>query len=493
MKINLAGYNVDRDLLEGDHLQSNKYTPETISAAYARISRSPKTVEQLRHRAAEDVEKARESNQTIVFEYGHASVAEHAVFNFDIMDVSRLAIEFIEHSRLCSYTEKSQRYLQLKGLEEVHMPSEMTNHRGEFKKLMETQMGAYQDLLVRLKVHEEKHGRPQGGSPEEDARYVTGLAVVGQLGMTINARNLETMVRRLVSHPLEEVQLIGHELHRKAVEVAPSLLRYCEPERIRQWQNRDFPAMYTMSHASALVNAVHPPVHMGMNGSDEIVLATLIFQNGQASFAECIAVVHAMSVEDRWRHFCRIYERMELHSATPRAFELPAVVFELTGSASFFAQLKRHRMATLLPQVYDVNLGVTVPQAVQDADAMDVFDAVQEKTEKTFWDYKARCGQEVAQYCLMQAHRRRVLLQMTARELYAFSRLREDGHAQWEIRAVAHDLIQQARELMPMTLALACGKDEFVKLKDKVLSTAWDELVYDEEDKDDEDEEKADM
>ena len=44
---------------------------------------------------------------------GHHSVAEHAVFNFDVIGISRLAMEELEKFRLCSYTEKSQRYITL--------------------------------------------------------------------------------------------------------------------------------------------------------------------------------------------------------------------------------------------------------------------------------------------------------------------------------------------------------------------------------------------
>ena len=88
MKIKLAGYNVDADQL-GYHITNNPQdlTPEVISAAYARISRSPKPVDELRKEAVNDVAAARKSNENIIFEFGHSSVAEHAVFNFDVMDV----------------------------------------------------------------------------------------------------------------------------------------------------------------------------------------------------------------------------------------------------------------------------------------------------------------------------------------------------------------------------------------------------------------------
>ena len=116
MRVILAGYNVDTDVLEDLKKTSHPrqdVTPETISASYARISRDPRPVDELRKVAREEVEKARKSNSTIIFKMGHHSIAEHAVFNFDILGVSRLALEEIEKFRLCAYTEKSQRYQKL--------------------------------------------------------------------------------------------------------------------------------------------------------------------------------------------------------------------------------------------------------------------------------------------------------------------------------------------------------------------------------------------
>ena len=117
MKVVLAGYNVDRDVL--DELkrlagpERLDVTPETLSASYARISRDPRPADELRRAARKEVEKARRSNQTIIFKMGHHSVAEHAVFNFDVVGPSRLAIEELERFRLASFTEKSQRYITL--------------------------------------------------------------------------------------------------------------------------------------------------------------------------------------------------------------------------------------------------------------------------------------------------------------------------------------------------------------------------------------------
>src|SRR5450759_2315587 len=91
MKIILAGYNIDYDLireLKEKSAFTHDLTPETISAAYARISRSPKPVDELREIARAEVDKARKSNNNIVFEMGHSSVAEHAVFNICLLYTS---------------------------------------------------------------------------------------------------------------------------------------------------------------------------------------------------------------------------------------------------------------------------------------------------------------------------------------------------------------------------------------------------------------------
>ena len=64
MDVKLAGYNLDVALI-GKPI-SQRSTPETISAAYARISRSKKNVCSLREESILDVEKAKKSNVSTV-------------------------------------------------------------------------------------------------------------------------------------------------------------------------------------------------------------------------------------------------------------------------------------------------------------------------------------------------------------------------------------------------------------------------------------------
>jgi thymidylate synthase ThyX len=136
MNITLAGFNIDTTV--SAQLQPrDQVTPEILSAAYARISRSKKNVTELRAEARDEVAQARKSNETIIFEMGHSSVAEHAVFNFDIVGISRYLVETIQRSRLASFTEKSQRYVTLQG--DFVMPQEIagTPLEAEFNQLIQ--------------------------------------------------------------------------------------------------------------------------------------------------------------------------------------------------------------------------------------------------------------------------------------------------------------------------------------------------------------------
>ena len=121
MKVELAGMNIDIELVKEIERQ-DLATPETISAAYARISRSQKDVTSLRLDALNEVEKARQSNSNIIYDMGHSSIAEHAVFNFDLIGISRLMSELIHRSGSLLY-RKSQRYVTLKG--DYHIPEEI--------------------------------------------------------------------------------------------------------------------------------------------------------------------------------------------------------------------------------------------------------------------------------------------------------------------------------------------------------------------------------
>ncbi len=85
----------------------------------------------------------------------------------------------------------------------------------------------------------------------------------------------------------------------------------------------------------------------------------------------------------------------------------------------------------------------------------------------------ARLGKNsaaAADYVLTNSHRRRVLMKMNLREMYHFVRLRDDEHAQWDIRDLAHRLSEKVKPLMPLTAMMLCGKSDFAEEYKKLFA-----------------------
>ncbi len=481
MKIILAGYNIDHEVIRecGAALEGEeRLTPETLCAAYARISRNPLPVDELRAAARSEVEKSRKSNRTIVFEMGHSSIAEHAVFNVDILGVSRLAVEEIEKFRLCSYTEKSQRYIRLE--DDFVIPREVRDGglEGLFVDTMREQSALYHELYAALKKYLfEKHhdlaADPRtrstvDGWAKEDARYIVSLATHAQLGMTLNARNLELMLRRSAAHPLAEIKEYGKNLYEATVGIAPSLIRYTEATPFDRETREDLKRL-----AASLDTSKQEEVAMGRDGNvtlvhatpdgDETIVAALLHSSSDLTLEACVAAARAMDPEKKEEIIRTACRRMQSYDPPLREFEHAGFLFEATVSASCFAQLKRHRMATITCQGYDPSLGVTIPPSIGTVGMEERFLEIISRTEAAYRRIK-EVSPGAAPYILTNAHRKRVALRVNTRELYHISRLREDRHAQWDIRETAERMVRLGKKSMPLALMLAAGKDSFVPL-----------------------------
>ena len=491
MDIILAGYNIDYETIR--EIQTalpgrDDLTPETISAAYARISRNPLPVNELRGVARSEVDKARKSNRTIVFDMGHNSVAEHAVFNIDVIGVYRLIVEEIEKFRLCSFTEKSQRYIRLE--DDFVVPDEVhaAGLADLFVKTIGEQNSLYHELYEGLRTYVFETNCDLAADPanrlllegwaKEDARYIVSLATEAQLGMTVNARNLELMLRRSAAHPLREVNAYGQNLYRAIAGVAPSLIRYTEADDFDRLTRADLKRRASVLTAETTPGEGDRTPVLGRNenvvlidatpGGDDRIIAALLHSSTDLPLEQCLSVVADMDrsrkediVREAFRHSRSYYPPL-------REFEYAGVTFEVTVSASCFAQLKRHRIATLTGQEYNPDLGVTIPRAVQAIGMEGRFMETVDRTEDTFNRIRS-VAPAAAPYILTNAHRKRVAIQVNVRELYHISRLREDQSAQWDIRETAARMVALGREVMPLTLMMACGKDCFESFRSSVM------------------------
>ena len=221
-------------------LSPKDLSPETIAVAFAKTSRSPDSFRDIADKLSD--ESSAEFHEKWVVEYGHSSVAEHAVLHLAIENVSRLAVESIESNRLASYTEKSTRY-QKWGSMDFIIPPELEEHtlRKEYHATCMALFDTYTQSLTPLrKLVEAKNSKHPNESEEsfdrrirsqyvDSCRFLLPAASLANLGMTANARVLENSIRKMLSHPLAEVNQIGEDIKQVAQSETPTLLKYADP------------------------------------------------------------------------------------------------------------------------------------------------------------------------------------------------------------------------------------------------------------------------
>ena len=461
MQVSLAGYNIDSSLING--IKSDNATPEVISAAYARISRSPKSVTELRREALLELEKARRSNTRIIFDLGHASIAEHAGFNFDIIGISRLLTDTLETVRLASFTEKSQRYVTLS--KDYVVPQELEAQpsgslKSTYLQVMDALFAEYaasQRALTKDYAQRFPDLKPVEREclAKEDARYILPLATKTQLGMTINARSLENLLRRLSESPLLEARELREALLCPVSELCPSLIRHTESD--------SFTGTFSPGKLCIREDSFAPEESVRAlditEDADGIILTALLWEQTEGDFQACREALGKLDASARNKLWREVFAQIRPWHKLRRAFELADFSFELHMSESCWAQFTRHRIGTIIRQTRPSQLSYTLPQAILDIGRDDDWDRLLDRARE-LRENLARIHPALANYTLLNASKVKVLARMNLRELYHFVRLRSDEHAQWEIRGLSHSLVDQLRVFAPRATAWLCGKSE---------------------------------
>lgn len=111
-----------------------------------------------------------------LYKNGHHSVFEHVYFTFKIEGISRACSHQLVRHRLCSFTQRSQRYCN--EANSIHVvPESMKNKEFVKIQLNEVEKDCYNLLL-------------ESGVPKEDARYILSNACATDLYLSCNLREL---------------------------------------------------------------------------------------------------------------------------------------------------------------------------------------------------------------------------------------------------------------------------------------------------------------
>ncbi len=172
-----------------------------------------KLIEQAGRTAYQSFDKQKEGSEKefikMLIKKGHLSVLEHAYATFRIKGVSRALTHQLIRHRLCSFTQKSQRWVSESNFSYVIPDSIKANERAKevYDFFMSLAKDTYNALI-------------EIGIPKEDARFVLPNATETEIVVTANLREWRHIILLRGSKPTQ------WEIRRLAIKILEILKQY---------------------------------------------------------------------------------------------------------------------------------------------------------------------------------------------------------------------------------------------------------------------------
>jgi thymidylate synthase ThyX len=446
-------------------LSPKKYSPETIAVAFAKTSRSPQSFQEIADELND--ESSAEFHEKWVVGYGHASVAEHAVLHIAIENVSRMAIESIESNRLASYTEKSTRY-QKWDTNAFVIPPELDNHplRETYEQTVRMLFATYADSLEPTRdIIKKQNPRKENESDElwdrrirskyvDSCRFLLPAASLANVGVTANARVLESAIRKMLTHPLAEVRQIGETVKAAAQGETPTLVKYAEP--VPYIQNFTVYATRNMQEVSSKWQMANDKEQEPLTQlidfdrhAEAKILAAALYRFGEMSYQAALTHINNLAPAQRAKIAQNLLGNMDKYDIPLRELEYSHYTFDLVMDQGAYFEFKRHRMMSQTPQALTANLGYAVPKLISEAGFEERYIAAMDAAAAAYQKLAA-FNPDVAGYLVPNGFNRRVLATFNLREAYHFVQLRAARNAHFSIRRVAREVYAAIEKHHPL-------------------------------------------
>jgi thymidylate synthase ThyX len=436
-------------------------SPEVRAVTFAKCSRSPDSFADIAKELTE--EKSKEFHEKWVVGYGHSSVAEHAVLSIAIENVSILATKVIEDNRLASYTEKSTRY-QIFDRDKYYKPKKIME--SPFGKLYEETANflfdTYTDLTAKIMDYVKNKIQKTDEMTDkiyettckakacDIVRYILPTATLTNLGMTVNARNLEYAIAKLLSHPLEEMQDIGRELKDAAQKVTPTLIKYADTntylkkteESLNQLTEKILGTEKPSPHENEAVLVAYD-----QDALDRVVTA-LLYKHSKLPYQKIAEKVKNLLQAEKEKILDEALKRMDKFDRPLRELEHTYYTFDILIDYGAFRDVQRHRICTQTNQELTPDYGYAIHEDIINAGFEKEYRKCMKRAVNAYQEISKQFSKE-AQYILPLAYRKRVLITWNLRELFHFIPLRSSKRGHISYRRIAQQIWDEVNRVHP--------------------------------------------
>jgi len=471
--------------------------PETVKGAmFARYSRYQGTLRRLfldefagdlddardgsppRSFDGEEGERAAALYRRIFLGYGDDSVGQLGGAHLACEWVSNVMTKMLQRGRLAAYLEQSTRYMPY----DTPMPAGGYRYwhdpvlGPEYEAAMNTLFDGYAASLPRVEAWAAERF-PRGDDEPESAhqrsirakaldllRGLLPAASLSHMGIFATGQAYEQLLLRLHSSPLPEARELGTMILAELKLVIPSFVARVErPDRGGEWiaylEQREaatdrWAARLGLDRATALEGDRPSVKLLHSEGSEENLLAGLLFESGAASEEETLLAVGALPPDERLAMLRDLVgERANRRHRPGRGFEALRYRFEVVSDYGAFRDLQRHRLLTIQWQTLSPELGAGVPAELDEAGVGDIYREGLERSRAEHARLVDAGLPELAPYAVCLGYRIRYVLDMNAREAMHLIELRSGREGHPGYRAVAHELHAQIAAVHPAVAA----------------------------------------
>lgn len=439
--------------------------PETVAVTFAKTSRSPEPFDVIA--SGLSGEKSAQFHEKWVVGYGHSSVAEHAILHLALEDISIVAAKAIEDNRLSSFTEKSTRY-QVYDPERFYHPPQVLNSPvgAQYLDAMRRMMRTYTAEMERTIAWHAAHLRRNDGESDRAftarcraascdlLRLFLPAGTLTNVGWTVNARQLEYAISKLLISPLAELRELGAEIKAVALPQVPTLVKYADPNVYLAGLNldpRDLPPpLPEERHVAQDISADAEVRLVGYDPDGENkIIAALAYPYASIAYDHLVAFVRGLTGEEKEKLLCAAIGSPRSFDRGPRALETTTYIFEILIDYGAWRDIQRHRMCTQLAQQFTPQLGYVEPPMFSQIGLVDTYRRMRLASVETYHRLEEQFPAD-AVYPLLLGFRVRTLFDMNLREAFHFARLRASPQGHPSYRRVAVRVWDHIRVVHPL-------------------------------------------
>ena len=444
-------------------------------------------------------ERARKLYERIFLGYGDDSVAQLGGAHVACEWVSNVMTKVLQRGRLAAYLEQSTRYIS------YDAPIEGTGAYRywrdpalgpAYESAMDSLFVTYSESLPRVREWAaERFPRSDGEAESAHVRSINAKALdlmrgllpaasLSHVGVFASGQAYEQLILRCLASPLPEARDYGRMILAELQSVMPSFLARVErPERGGEWvsylqQRADAAERWAgrlgldRTRGGTEADAGPSVKLLSVEGSEDALLAALLFEAAAVSEQEAQRAVHALPPDERGQMLSELVgERSNRRHRPGRGLEALRYRFEVVSDYGAFRDLQRHRMLTIQWQTLSPDLGAGVPQELQEAGVADDYRSALERSAAEHARIVDAGSPELAPYALCLGYRIRYVLDMNAREAMQLIELRSGREGHPGYRAVAHELHAQIAEVHPAVAAAMTHVDRDVEPRlERILS-----------------------